>query len=106
MSQVEIINRKQLETESKYSYCPYCYAEKKELVKNSNSLEMKDVLKKLWNIKTKELIVTKNNDVRPYFDSYQYCENCKRKIHVSDFYRFYVAKADGTRWFAPPKKEN
>jgi len=102
-SEIEVLSTHRLETETRYAYCPYCYAEKKKALQ---SFEVKDVLQKLVNVKTKEMYIDAQGKLRVVYDMHQHCDNCNRDITVDDFYRFYVAKADGTRWFAPPKKEN
>lgn len=96
-----IIQKKKLTTESKFSYCPYCFKDFKEYA----GMTYKDALPKLIYIK-KMLQWNTEEGICKSWEEVYFCEKCGRnRITSEDFRKLFCCRADGTKYTEPPMEK-
>ena len=82
MANIKILSRKQMDPDSKYSYCPDCVKNLKEAGR-----EIKDNLPPLFKVVTSEWLTDVKHE---YIDHHYECPRCGRKdITAETFYQAY-----------------
>lgn len=87
-----LLEKSQLTSESKYSYCYICLDRFKKAGKDH-----KGILQKLIYIKYLNVVQTKDGEHKE-IDDYYLCPSCKAHLTVEDFANRYTVRTDGSRW--------